>query len=329
MILAEKIVLLRKKNGWSQEELASRLNVSRQSISKWESAASIPDINKILELSKIFGVTTDFLLKDSMEGMETGESTGAEEETENQHSITLDEANDFIKSKETEGQQIGFGTALCVFSPALQIFLNAMAEPNPWGFRIPENLANGIGTTVLLSLIAVAVAIFIISGNRMKRFENLKTENFELAYGVSGIVLEKQQNFEKTYPMKLAFGVALCILSPIPLIFAEIYGAPNAIRTALTSLLLVLVAVAVFLFVSAGTLKNCFDLLLHEGDFKKVSIKGDKRVDRFADIYWPTVTAIYLILSFLTFRWGTTWIIWPIAGLIFAAISAALKSTEN
>ena len=48
MILSEKILTLRKKNGWSQEELAEKLNVTRQSVSKWEIAASIPDIGKIL-----------------------------------------------------------------------------------------------------------------------------------------------------------------------------------------------------------------------------------------------------------------------------------------
>ena len=47
MILADKIAELRKKNGWSQEELAGQLGVSRQSVSKWESAASIPDLDKI------------------------------------------------------------------------------------------------------------------------------------------------------------------------------------------------------------------------------------------------------------------------------------------
>lgn len=57
MILADKILALRKQNEWSQEELAEKMNVSRQSISKWESAAAIPDINRILELSKLFGVT--------------------------------------------------------------------------------------------------------------------------------------------------------------------------------------------------------------------------------------------------------------------------------
>ena len=59
MILAEKISEERKKNGWSQEELAEKLSVSRQSVSKWESGQSVPDLNRILELGRIFGVTTD------------------------------------------------------------------------------------------------------------------------------------------------------------------------------------------------------------------------------------------------------------------------------
>ena len=66
MILADKIIELRKRNGWSQEELADRLDVSRQSVSKWEGALSVPDMNKILKLSEIFGVSTDILLKDEL-----------------------------------------------------------------------------------------------------------------------------------------------------------------------------------------------------------------------------------------------------------------------
>lgn len=67
MILADKIINLRKKNGWSQEELAERLGVSRQSVSKYEGAQSVPDLDKILKLSEIFGVTTDYLIKDDIE----------------------------------------------------------------------------------------------------------------------------------------------------------------------------------------------------------------------------------------------------------------------
>ena len=64
MIFADKLITLRKKAGWSQEDLAEKLNVTRQSVSKWEGAQSVPDIDKILQLSCLFGVTTDYLLKD-------------------------------------------------------------------------------------------------------------------------------------------------------------------------------------------------------------------------------------------------------------------------
>ena len=62
MILADKIVSMRKKAGWSQEELAAQLNVTRQSVSKWEGAQSMPDMDKVVQMSRLFGVTTDYLL---------------------------------------------------------------------------------------------------------------------------------------------------------------------------------------------------------------------------------------------------------------------------
>lgn len=63
MRLGQKITKLRKKNKLSQEGLAEKMNVSRQAVSKWESDQSIPDIEKIVNLSELFGVTTDYLLK--------------------------------------------------------------------------------------------------------------------------------------------------------------------------------------------------------------------------------------------------------------------------
>lgn len=66
MDLADKIIALRKKKGWSQEELAEKTGVSRQAVSKWEGAQSVPDLSKILLLSEIFEVSTDYLLKDDM-----------------------------------------------------------------------------------------------------------------------------------------------------------------------------------------------------------------------------------------------------------------------
>ena len=75
MIFADKLIALRKKAGWSQEELAQQLNVSRQSVSKWEGAQSVPDLDKIVQLSRVFGVSTDYLLKDTIKTTRIMEST--------------------------------------------------------------------------------------------------------------------------------------------------------------------------------------------------------------------------------------------------------------
>lgn len=67
MKFSDKIIKLRKEKGWSQEKLAEKLNVSRQAISRWEGGTAWPDASNILQLSKLFGVTTDYLLNDDFE----------------------------------------------------------------------------------------------------------------------------------------------------------------------------------------------------------------------------------------------------------------------
>ena len=98
MILAEKIMELRKKNGWSQEELAEKIHVSRQSVSKWESSASIPDLSKILLLSQVFGVSTDYLLRDDIEETQKAEifvEETVEKATGYDHYFSAEESRNF------------------------------------------------------------------------------------------------------------------------------------------------------------------------------------------------------------------------------------------
>ena len=71
MDIAEKIIKLRKTNGWSQEDLAEKLYVSRQAISRWENGTALPDAENVLQISKLFNVTTDYLLNDDYESDKT------------------------------------------------------------------------------------------------------------------------------------------------------------------------------------------------------------------------------------------------------------------
>lgn len=67
MNLSEKLIVLRKENGWSQEDFAEKLEVSRQAVSRWENGTALPDAQNILRISKLFRVSADYLLNDDYE----------------------------------------------------------------------------------------------------------------------------------------------------------------------------------------------------------------------------------------------------------------------
>ncbi|MBQ4648008.1 MAG: helix-turn-helix transcriptional regulator, partial [Clostridia bacterium] len=90
------MIRLRKKNGWSQEDLADKMSVSRQAVSKWEGAQTIPDLEKILQLSILFGVTTDYLLKDEIEDVELTNDTSSDTTIKK---ISIEEANAYIEQR--------------------------------------------------------------------------------------------------------------------------------------------------------------------------------------------------------------------------------------
>ncbi len=97
MIFADKLILLRKKAGWSQEELAEQMDVTRQSVLKWEGAQSIPDLEKMVRLSELFGVSTDYLLKDEIEDVE-GQICA--NDTPKIKRVSMEEVNAFLAVKE-------------------------------------------------------------------------------------------------------------------------------------------------------------------------------------------------------------------------------------
>lgn len=142
MILADKIIDLRKKAGWSQEELA----VTRQSVSKWEGAQSIPDMDKVVQMSRLFGVTTDYLLKDEIE---TAEPTVTEDDRRPPlRRVTIGEASDYLALRRTAAPKMALATMLCIFSPIALIGLAAVSELSASAFPLREETAAGIGLCV-------------------------------------------------------------------------------------------------------------------------------------------------------------------------------------
>lgn len=326
MILADKIVTLRKRAGWSQEELAAQLGVSRQSVSKWEGAQSVPDMQKVVQMSRLFGVTTDYLLKE-----ELGEPEPAPAESDAPlRCVTMEQAADYLALRQAAAPKLALATLLCVVSPVALLLLAALSDRS--GAALSENAAAGIGLCVLLVLVAAAVAVFITCAAQVKAYAFLETEPFETAYGVTGMVRERRAAAAPEHTRGKVAGTVLCILSAVPLFIAVCLNGPDLLYVAAVCLLLVLAGVGSALFVYGGVYQAAMDRLLEEGDYVRPRKRQNGVVGAISSIYWLTVTAAYLLWTFGPW-WDAqpqdTWILWAVAGLLYGAVMALVRGIRK
>ena len=323
MILADKIIELRKKEGWSQEELAEKLSVTRQSVSKWEGAQSIPDLDKVVQMSRLFGVTTDYLLKDELEESQPAECDAAPV----LRRVTMAQASDYLALRRAAAPKMALATMLCVFSPIALIGLGGLSELSVSAVRITEDAAGGIGLCVLIVLVAIAVALFISCGNKAKEYEFLEKEPFETEYGVTGMVKERQKAFKPAYDRMNLIGTMLCILSVLPL-FAAAFSGRDFLAVMAVCVLLALVGIGTYFFVYGGTVNGAMEKLLEEGDYTRDEKSRKNITGPVSVIYWLVVTAIFMLYTFGPRGNGQprySWIIWAIAGVLYAAVLAVIR----
>jgi len=331
MILAEKITYLRKQKNWSQEELADQLEISRQSVSKWESGTSIPELDKIIGMSHIFHVSTDFLLKDEYDMDALSEAAqGAEaaipadvfpEESAGLGkalSISPQEANTYLETVHKTAGFIAAGVMICILSPICLLLMGGWSEYGP--VAVPENMAMGLGVAVLLVMVAAAVVLFIINGMKLEPYEYLEKEEVHLQYGVSGIVEKQKAAYAQQYRKSIVLGVTLCILSVLPLMLAAGFGGEGIRLVYSLCALLAIVSLGVYFLTRAGSIWESYQKLLQEGDYSPERKRRRRRMGPLAGAYWCLVTAIYLAVSFRGGNWNTTWPIWPVAALLFVVL---------
>ncbi len=190
---------------------------------------------------------------------------------------------------------------------------------------VSEGVAAGVGLVCLLGLIAVAVYLFITYGIREDRMAHLEKESFETEYGVTGMVEEKRAFYEPVFAREMAIGVVLCILSVIPIVIAGTMNAADYICAFCVGFLLLIIAVGVNRIIRVSMIKGSYDILLQEGEFSRKEKRLKKKADVFTNAYWCLATAIYLGWSFWSERWDFTWILWVVAGVLYAALLGIVK----
>lgn len=323
MILAEKILKLRKESGMSQEELAEKLNVSRQSVSKWESAAAYPELDKILQLAGLFGVTTDYLLKDDVERP----AYSGRDETPPCRRVSLREANDYLKRRADCAKRAALAVSLFILSPVPVLLLEGAAQAGT--LPLQEGVASGIGVALLLLIVAVGCVVSVAASSAAKRFDYLKRGDFELEYGVGGAVREKREAFGRRRLAARCASIALFVLCPVPIIIAAMLDAADHVLIFLVALLLVLVAAGAGLAIGADGLPDACDRLLSEGPYAPEIRAGAEKARKFNGVFWSFAVAAYLLWSFLTKNWAVTWVVWPVAALVSSGVTSVWKRSDR
>lgn len=314
MNFSEKLITLRKQQGWSQEELAQRLDVSRQSVSKWESSQSTPDLPKLIAISELFGVSCDYLVKEGSE---------AQVDRPARRLVTLEQAQSYLKLCAQSARRQALAVLLCIYCPIPLLALNALREEDIRLLTISDNAAGSLGMICLMTMVAVACGLLLHHSFQERPYAFLSREDFDTQYGVAAHVRQVQEELLPDYSRCNLIGTVLCVLSVIPLFVAAFFGGEGVAMLGVCALLL-LVGIGAVFFVLGAVRWSATERLLQEGDYTPVNKRVNEKTEIFTGVYWLLATAIYLTWS-LTVNFSVSWILWPISAVVYAAFLLILK----
>lgn len=312
MSFGENLQFLRKRNGITQEQLAERLSISRQSVSKWESDAGYPELNTILQLCEMFSCSMDVLLRGDVE-----------------KSIAEDEAG---YDAHMNGR--AFWNAIAVGLILIGIAVSAVWES--------LSTVSEIGEAAFLAFVAAAVVIFIIKG--------MQHNSFRKRYPKIGFMYpeEKLQHFEKIYPCFIAIPVGLIILGFTGMLLLEdLFERSGVPKNLADGIFFFLLAIAVAFIVFGVMLKDKYNIAgYNQETMRKAEKEKDRQqVGKWCGIIMLTATALFLIsLAYssmeFTAAWDAgleyngsimafSWVVFPVGGILCGIVSIALHKPKQ
>ena len=291
MTLQEKIIKLRKKNGWSQEELADKLYVTRQAVSKWESGQSLPDVEKIVHMSKLFRVTTDYLLNDEIGTEDIIEESVADDKK----ILEKADVDAYFEAEKVKSKYRAAAAGLMAISPLVYVILKMCSVEN-------SALIGGIVAAVFLSLV---VALFCVSDNKVSEFKHIITGSFTLGYGVRTYVMQLRSEFRKkrqrvTFPV-----IALLMLDVLMLVLLMlIYKDPNPMVTNIAvTVSLVILSICAPISILFSDMLHPANRLLKSGSYAPENLAINKKISLSKSIIFSCALIGGCTYGFITEDW--------------------------
>ena len=305
MSFGENLQFLRKRAGMTQEELAERLEVTRQSVSKWEGNSAYPEMAALLRLCELFGVDMDTLVRGDAQAALAEDSAGYD-------------AHMNVFSKAIAG-----AVGLILLGVAVMVLMAACD---------PSDAVGILSVCVLLGCIAVAVAVLIAFGMGHSRF--MKAHPAVRPFYTQ----EEIARFERRFPLLIALPVALILIGVICQIAIALLP---ELRQDLTGrglgagIMLLCIAVAVTVLVWACLQKSKYDVEGYNRACRREfsPTPEEKRLDQTVGAVWGCgmvlATAIYVGLGLAAGLWDWAAVIYPVAALVLAAVTIFLRRRED
>lgn len=231
--------------------------------------------------------------------------------------ISSVEADDMLKTYKKHSKRIALGVLIIIFAVSLGIsiayitsFLNISDE-------------DGLLRIIVIVLgVIPSVGLFIASGLEMSNFNHLFEGDYDLASDAKHRIEHEANQYKPLYNQNILVNVLL-IISSILFFVSSAYV--EDYDTLLVSLGLLTIGYGVYKLILKGVVMLSYNKLLKRGDYRPSMRKAEKTTEIIASVIFPLAAAVYLLLSFLTGRWDLTWIIWPVVGVTFGAISAGIE----
>jgi len=237
------------------------------------------------------------------------------DETEGGIFLSANEAKNYLELSRKYGVLVGIGVWLILAGVCAMILTQNAAG-------VFGDMTGAAGVFFLLLTVAAAVPIFIVNGMRMEPYERYDHKNILLEEKTRAEIEELRADLMPRVALRTGVGASTIIIAVGVFIFAASLGHAHPA----VAFLVLVIGLAVFLFITADADKTAFDVLLNQGDYanKGGGKKSDRIIAIVSSVYWPLATAAFLLWGFLG-GWGSSWIIWPIAGVAYGAFCGVVS----
>lgn len=291
--LSENLQYYRKREEMTQEHLAERLQVSRQTISKWESGAAYPETEKLLQLCEIFSCSMDVLMR------------------QNASKLSMEDNLKHREHMEKRRKWISIGITTLISAVALVELLTGSGVPEP------------IADMVFMAVGIVGILLLVVQG--------IRHDNYKKKYPVvqDFYTKEEKESFDEKFPVRIATGIGILLMGVLigmnDEYFAEILPFQRFSEDFYDGIFLLLAAIGTGVLAHTGLGKDKYDIEAYNKEVSADRKRDNEKIGVWCGCIMLTATIISMVMGFIFKLWKISWVVFAIGGVLCGIVVLILQ----